>query len=117
MDAYASLIDAVEHSYFHAPWADFNRRAHRWASANGKPMVGNSDLHDLRQLGRTFSLVNANTPDPGAICDAIRRGAVVLRTSAVPVAELGLVLGGMAFGNLIPQRRAADRAPRVQLPA
>src|SRR3712207_8141138 len=50
-------------------------RAARWARQHGKPLVGNSDLHDLRQLGRTSSLVAAE-PDADDICDAIRRGDV-----------------------------------------
>ena len=54
LDAHADLFDAVEWTYFWTKVTNFNARAARWAQAHGKPLVGNSDLHDLRQLGRTY---------------------------------------------------------------
>jgi predicted metal-dependent phosphoesterase TrpH len=96
LDAHADLFDAVEWSYFWTRGINFNARAARWAHAHGKPIVGNSDLHDLRQLGRTYSVIDA-PPESSAICDAIRRGRVVLQTEAVPLPELAGVLAGMAF--------------------
>jgi hypothetical protein len=94
LDAHADLFDAVEWSYFWTRGINFNARAAAWARARGKAIVGNSDLHDLRQLGRTYSLVDA-PPDADAICAAIRDRRVELRTSPVPVPELVAVLGGM----------------------
>ncbi len=94
MDTHADLFDAVEWSYFWTAGVNFNRRAARWASEHGKPMIGNSDLHDLRQLGRTYSLVAAE-PGADAVCDAIRAGRVTLQTAPVPTSELLQVLTGM----------------------
>jgi predicted metal-dependent phosphoesterase TrpH len=94
LDKHADLFDAVEWSYFWTGGLNFNRPAARWAAAHGKPVVGNSDLHDLRQLGRTFSSVSAER-NPDAICEAIREGRVSLHTSAVPKRELAQVLTGM----------------------
>jgi len=96
LERHADLFDAVEWSYFWMHGINFNARAARWAMAHGKPIVGNSDLHDLRQLGRTFSLVDAE-PDPSAICEAIRAGRVIMRTQPVPVTELVQVFGGMTL--------------------
>jgi predicted metal-dependent phosphoesterase TrpH len=90
------LFDAVEWSYFWTRATNFNARAAQWARAHGKPVVGNSDLHVLRQLGRTYSLVDA-PPDVAAICDAIRAGRVTLHTEPVPVLELADVFGRMAL--------------------
>ena len=90
------MFDAVEWSYFWTHAINFNARAARWALAQGKPIVGNSDLHDLRQLGRTFSLVDAE-PDASAICEAIRTGRVIMRTQPVPLFELVQVFGGMTL--------------------
>ena len=87
MDANPDLFDAVEWSYFWTRALDFNARAVRWANEHGKPVVGNSDLHDLRQLGRTCSLVSAE-PHPDAICDAVRAGQVSLQTAPAPILEL-----------------------------
>ncbi|MGH9373296.1 MAG: PHP-associated domain-containing protein, partial [Vicinamibacterales bacterium] len=49
------LIDAVEVNSMFTPWLNFNRRAIRWARARGKPLVGNTDLHLLEQLGTTYT--------------------------------------------------------------
>jgi predicted metal-dependent phosphoesterase TrpH len=94
MDAHADLFDALEWSYFWTKGANFNKRAMRWAQEHGKPLVGNSDLHDIRQLGRTYSLVDAER-SADAVCDAIRAGRTSLRTAPVPKAELASVLTGM----------------------
>ena len=103
LGAHADLFDAVEWSYFWTRGLNFNAPAARWAAAHGKPVVGNSDLHDLRQFGRTCSLVAAER-DPDAICSAIREGLVSVQSSPAPPLELASVLTGMfRRGN----RRAA----------
>lgn len=107
LDARAELFDAVEWSYFWTRGVNFNARAARWARAHGKPLVGNSDLHDLRQLGRTYSLVDA-PPDVAAICEAIRAGRVTLHTAPVPVLELADVFTRMA---LRPRKSTAVPQP------
>jgi predicted metal-dependent phosphoesterase TrpH len=106
LDAHAELFDAVEWTYFWTHVANFNARAAQWARARGKPVVGNSDLHDLRQLGRTYSLVDA-PPDAAAICDAIRAGRVTLHTEPVPVLELVDVLTRM---TLRPRKKPQPNA-------
>jgi predicted metal-dependent phosphoesterase TrpH len=105
LDAYADVFDGVEWSYFWTRGLNFNRRAERWARARGKVVVGNSDLHDLRAFGRTYSLVDAPRDVP-AICAAIRAGRVQLRTSPVPVFELADVFLRMQLRS----RRAARAA-------
>jgi predicted metal-dependent phosphoesterase TrpH len=110
LNLHADLFDAVEWSYFWTRGLNFNARAASWAAAHGKPVVGNSDLHDLRQLGRTCSYVYAER-DADAICSAIRSGLVTLQTSPVPPIELAQVLTGMfRRGN---KRSAAVDAPRL----
>jgi predicted metal-dependent phosphoesterase TrpH len=94
LDRHADLFDAVEWSYFWTRGLNFNAKAARFASTREKPLVASSDLHDLRQLGRTFSLVSADR-DPDSICSAIREGRVSIHTSPVPKVELARVLGGM----------------------
>jgi predicted metal-dependent phosphoesterase TrpH len=110
--ARGDLFDAVEWSYFWTGGINFNAAAARWARAHGKPIVGNSDLHDLRQLGRTYSRVDAE-PDADAICQAIRDGNVTLETSPVPKNELARVLSGMAVQDIRKAARAfrAKRQP------
>ena len=99
LDRQPDLFDAVEWSYFWTHGVNFNRFAVRWAREQGKPVVGNSDLHDLQQLGRTYSLVDAPA-DPAAICAAIRAGRVTLQTEPVPPTELALVLARMVVRSI-----------------
>lgn len=94
LEAHAQLFDAVEYNAMYTPWLNFNRRAEAWARARGKPMVGNSDLHRLEQLGTTYSLVDAE-PHPDAICDAIRAGRVEVRTTPLPSSRAALIFAKM----------------------
>ena len=79
LDQHAALWDAIEVNAMYTPSLNFNRRAIEWAARHGKPMVGNTDLHLLRQMGTTYSLVDA-PPDVSAICEAIRAGRVEVRS-------------------------------------
>jgi predicted metal-dependent phosphoesterase TrpH len=86
MDRHADLFDAVEINYFHVAGIDFNAPARRWAARHGKPLVGNSDLHRLHQLGRTYSLVDAPA-DVEGICEAVRAGRVEVRTAPITMGD------------------------------
>lgn len=110
LDAHPDLFDAVEWSYFWTRGINFNARAARWARAHGKPVVGNSDTHQLRQLGRTYSLIDA-PPDPAAICDAIRQGKVTLQTTPVPMAELVDVFGRVTLLQRLQRKRPSSMSP------
>ena len=66
IDERPDIFDAVEWSYFWTTGINFNTRATLWAHTHGKPVVGNSDTHDLRQLGRTFSCNCGRPRDDGA---------------------------------------------------
>jgi predicted metal-dependent phosphoesterase TrpH len=93
LDAYAGVFDAIEWSYFWTRAVNFNARG---AAAYDKPIVGNSDLHDLRQLGRTYSLVDAPR-DAVAICEAIRAGRVRHCTEPAPLLEAANVFVRMVL--------------------
>src|SRR4051794_7688430 len=112
LDRHGDLFDAVEWSYFWLRDVNFNARAARWAHDHGKPLVGNSDLHDLPQLGRTFSLVDS-VRDVDAICSAIKAARVVVETSPVPMLELAQVLGRM----LVRGRKRAPATLKAQDPS
>lgn len=82
MDRHADLFDAVEWNAMFTGLVNFNRRAERWAARHGKPVVGNCDVHRLRQLGSTYSLVDAE-PSADAICAAVAAGRVELVAQAL----------------------------------
>jgi predicted metal-dependent phosphoesterase TrpH len=112
LDRHAGLFDAVEWSYFWTRAVDFNSRAAQWAAARGLPVVGNSDMHDIRQIGRTFTLVDA-APDAAAICDAIRHGRVAVRTGPVPYVELTRVFSGLMVRGWIHQFKHPEAGDRL----
>jgi predicted metal-dependent phosphoesterase TrpH len=94
MDRHAHLFDAVEYNAMFTSALNFNRRAERWARANNKPIVGNGDVHLLRQLGSTYSLVDAE-PNADAICTAIREGRVDVEAQPLSVASAATIMGQM----------------------
>jgi hypothetical protein len=98
LDALHSLVDAIEYNAMYTRWLNFNRRAAAWAQSRGKPLVGNSDLHRLEQLGTTYSLVDAD-PHPDAICDAIRAGRVEIRSAPLSSLRAGLIFTKMAIAG------------------
>lgn len=110
-DRHVELIDALEVNSMYTRWVNFNQGAIAWARANGKPLVGNTDLHLLAQLGTTYSLVDA-APDPDAICAAIRAGRVEVRSAALPVFRaawlFGLSLGLGLAGRVRRLARSGD---------
>jgi hypothetical protein len=70
------LFDAVEYAQMHFSWCNvFNRRAVRMARKHHKPIVANSDSHNLWMLGRHYTLVDAEPTMP-SIFRAIREGRV-----------------------------------------
>lgn len=96
MDRHADLFDAVEWTWFYTPGTrHFNNRAAEWARAHRRPVVANGDVHRLRQLGPTYSLVDAEKSVEG-ICDAIRAGRVEPVTRPI-----GMVEAASYFGSLL----------------
>ena len=108
LDEHADLFDAVEYNAMFTTAMNFNRRAVRWAHAHGKPLVGNCDVHRLRQLGTTYSLVDAAS-DADAICAAIKAGKV--RVEARPLSPLAAA--GIMIDMLTDPFRAMTRPDKI----
>jgi predicted metal-dependent phosphoesterase TrpH len=104
VDACVDFIDALEVNSMFTPWLDYNRRAVAWARAHRKPLVGNTDLHLLDQLGTTYTLVDA-APDPDAICDAIRAGRVEVRSTPLPPLRAAWTMARMLAGGAVGHAR------------
>ena len=103
LDELVDVVDALEINAMYTRELDYNRRARTWATAHGKPLVGNTDLHRLDQIGTTWSEVDAPA-DADAICAAIRAGRVQVRTRPLgwPRAAwtmLRMELGGIGRGR------------------
>jgi predicted metal-dependent phosphoesterase TrpH len=101
MDRHADLFDAVEYNAMFTASLNFNAAAQRWASAHGKPMTGGGDIHRLGQLGTTFSLVDA-ARDAGAICEAIRAGAVQVDATPLSWASAIGIMADLKIAEVLP---------------
>ena len=108
------LFDAVEHNAMFTTHVNFNRRAELWAAHHGKPLVGNCDVHQLRQLGTTYSLVDA-APDAEAICAAIADGRVEVVSRPLAMHEAARIMGGMFIGDYLRWRNPREQYPRADV--
>lgn len=70
---YADLFDAWEFSYFFTKRFNSNKKTLRLAKKLNKPLVGNSDVHALKYLGRTYTLIDASLSEK-AVFSAIKQG-------------------------------------------
>ena len=86
LERHADLFDAVEINAMFTRQLDFNRRAERWAAQHGKPLVGNCDVHRLKMLGPTYSLVDGEA-DADAICAAIAAGRVTVERQPLSIVD------------------------------
>jgi predicted metal-dependent phosphoesterase TrpH len=100
LEQHADLFDAVELNAFYTSTLNhFNRLAVGWARRTGKPIVANADVHRLRQLGSTFSLVDA-IPQADAICEAVRAGRVEVDTRPLTLVRAISHLADLTFGQM-----------------
>ncbi len=84
---YANMIDAVEHTSYYTQNLNFNAPAVRFAKEYKKPLVGNSDLHNLRYMGTNYSLIKAGATIDSVI-KAIKSGNVEVKTNPILVREI-----------------------------
>ena len=101
MDRHADLFDAVEYNAMFTASLNFNTTAVRWAAAHGKPMVGAGDVHRLRQLGTTYSLIDAPR-DADAICAAIRAGRVQVEAAPISWASAIGIMADLTIADILP---------------
>jgi predicted metal-dependent phosphoesterase TrpH len=109
LERHQELFDAVEYNAMFTASLNFNLAAERWAAAHGKPMVGNADVHRLRQLGTTYSLVDA-APDADAICAAISAGRVRVQAAPLAWTVAARTVAELFVGAAVPRRRAESPA-------
>ncbi len=86
LERHIDLFDAIEHAQIHLPWLNYNKHAVRVAQYYRKPLVANSDAHNLWMFGRHYSLVDAE-PNERSIFRAIREGRVEWHSPPVTVWE------------------------------
>jgi predicted metal-dependent phosphoesterase TrpH len=100
------LFDAVELSHFYTRWIDFNRPAVRLAMETGLPLIGTSDSHLVRQLGTTYSVIDAE-PTVASVLKAIRKGQIRVVSRPLTVREFATIAARMLAGDY--RERVAQR--------
>jgi predicted metal-dependent phosphoesterase TrpH len=103
----ADVFDAVERNAMYTSTLDFNRRAERWAARHGKPVVGNGDVHRLRMLGTTYSLVDAEK-SADAICEAIAAGRVRVESRPLAWSAAGAIMASLLSADARRRLRQDD---------
>jgi predicted metal-dependent phosphoesterase TrpH len=98
---YADLFDAIEYNGMFTERINFNIPAEHWARTYDKPLVGNGDIHRLRQLGSTYSLVRAER-DPDSICEAIRDNHVTMMAQPHSFLAATGVIAELMLSNVLP---------------
>lgn len=78
------LFDAIEYVHFYRKQINLNRKAERVAKKFNKPLVGNSDAHNLWQMDYTYSLIDSKQ-DLKSVISAIRSGNVKVATKPLPL--------------------------------
>jgi hypothetical protein len=110
MDQHRTLFDAVEYNGMFTSSLNFNIAAVRWAHVHGKPLVGCGDIHRLRQLGTTYSLIDAE-PHADAICAAVRAGDVEVAASPRSWASAISIMADLTVSQILPPGFWHDVAP------
>ena len=80
------LFDAIEYAQIHLPLLNPSSHAVRVARRHNKPIIANSDAHNLWMFGRHYTLVDAE-PTVTSIFRAIREGRVEWHSPHVTVWE------------------------------
>lgn len=87
---YSYLFDAVEWSAFYTKSLNPNKKAAQKAKELNKPLVGNGDVHFLRYLDFTYSLVDAEKKDTQHIINAIKKGNIEIKTKPINFFQLAI---------------------------
>jgi len=77
---YFHLFDAWEYSFFYHQLINPNKKTQKLAQKYHKPLIGNSDIHRLSVLGKTYTLINSEK-NLHSIFHAIRNNQVEIKTA------------------------------------
>jgi len=104
---HADLFDAVEIHHFYTKQLNPNKKAYAFAREYNKILIGNSDCHHHKYIGKTYSQIKADQ-NIDAVMNALRAGAIKVVTEP---------LGNIEAFNLHTYLRIGQfkRALRVML--
>jgi predicted metal-dependent phosphoesterase TrpH len=86
LELHIDLFDAIEYAQIHLLFMNPSRRAEQVAAEFRKPVVANSDAHNLWMFGRHYTLVEAEPTMP-SIFRAIREGRLKWHSPHISIWE------------------------------
>ena len=92
LEEYIDIFDAIEYTHFYFRRINYNKKAERKAREFDLPLIGVSDAHLLRQVGWTYSLIDAEKT-VGAVIGAIRKKRVRVVTQPLRPTLSNVLLG------------------------
>ena len=95
------LFDAWEYCHFHLGWLNPNNKLAK--RKDKKPMVGNSDVHELHKWGLTYSLIDADK-DIDSIIAAIKENKVKVITKAMKMRSMARIVGKVLIKKKNPRK-------------
>lgn len=96
---YFKLFDAWEYSWFYLNWLNPNKKTVNLARKYHKPLVGNSDVHNIAYLGRTYTLIDSKATIK-AVCQAIKAGKTKVVTKPLSFWKFGGVIIKIIYWNI-----------------
>lgn len=81
---YINCFDAIEYSSFYQNFYNRNKPGIKTAKEFNKPIIGNTDAHDLRQIDNTYTLIDSKQ-EINSIIKAIKSNKVKLVTKPLPL--------------------------------
>jgi len=104
LEEYLDTFDAIEYTHFYFPRVNYNKKAERKAREFNLPLIGVSDAHLLRQIGLTYSLIDAEKT-PEAVIGAIRKKRVHIVTQPMRLTFSNVLLSLKHFAAQAINRR------------
>ncbi len=87
LEEHIEIFDAIEFAYLYFRLLNFNKKAVATAQKYHLSLVGTSDAHELKQLNKTYTLIDAEKNIP-AIVKAVRAHQVQVVTKPLSTAML-----------------------------
>lgn len=82
-----NLFHGIEHSFFYKKFLNFNKKAIETARKYNKPLVGTSDVHDMRFLDSTYSLIDSKK-NKEEIIKAIKNNKIKMVTKPISLKSM-----------------------------
>lgn len=109
LENYIDIFDAIEYTHFYFKAINFNKKAQKKAKEYNLPLIGVSDAHLLRQIGTTYSFVEAEK-NPEAVIKAIKENKIEVVTEPLKVTPFSIFLSlAHLFSSIFPYQRNGTR--------